>query len=725
MTIKQAITGIILILCTMTAQAKIELADSIIRRMHEAAAEYGDFVQEYHANLYIKTQLDIIKKNRGFRYIPGLFRGKKDQNRYIMETYSDLHFTAPHIYDQKIKAFSGTLDDSRNIPGTLDYFNLNVYAPYLLGEKLLSPLAPNSNRYYIYYIDSVSCDSQQRIEYHIHFTPRNKSFQLIEGTLVITEGVWSVRRIIFKGKSEFLSFNCDIVMGKIGEKDEYLPVKYNMDASFGLAFNVVDGYYEATLIYHDVTTKKDSILQKRKTNYNLTASFSLQCDTQAYLKGYRMFDSLRTEPLTSAERLIYQKARKSQDTIKATTESMPKFFSRKQLWNSVSDFFFDSNKWYLSDNLSLSSSPFINPFLISYSKSNGIAYRQDIKFNTMLKNERSIYAGARIGYNFTNKEFYWNIGSEYIYWPEHRGSLHFNMGNGNRIGSSRILDELKKLPTDSILDVKKLNLELFTDFNVEISNHFEIVNGLTLHTGIIFHRRTPIEKPDIPFYNLNLPKDLSEGLRSSVRTQYSTFAPRIKIEWTPRQYYYMNGRQKINIGSQLPTFILDYERGLRNIFNCTGVYERIEFDMQHHIKTGLLSNLYYRFGMGFFTNMEETYFVDFVNFRKSNLPNGWSDEIGGVFQALDGEWYNVSPYYIRGHIVFEAPFLLMRHLMKYTSHIQNERIYVNMLTMDHLGPYFEFGYGIGTFVFDAGVFLSLEQLKNVGLGFKITFELFN
>ena len=63
--------------------------------------------------------------------------------------------------------------------------------------------------------------------------------------------------------------------------------------------------------------------------------------------------------------------------------------------------------------------------------------------------------------------------------------------------------------------------------------------------------------------------------------------------------------------------------------------------------------------------------------------------------------------------------------MKYTSHIQNERIYVNMLTMDHLGPYFEFGYGIGTFVFDAGVFLSLEQLKNVGLGFKITFELFN
>lgn len=725
MTIKSIIIYFVLLMCPMTVTAKTELADSIIRRMHKAAAEYADFVQEYHANLYIKSQLDIIKKNRGFRYIPGLFRSKKDKNRYIMETYSDLHFTAPNIYDQKIKAFSGTLDDSRSIPGTLDYFNLNVYSPYLLGEKLLSPLAPNSNRYYVYRIDSVSCDSRQRIEYHIHFTPRNKSFQLIEGNMTITEGVWSVRRITFKGKSEFLTFHCDITMGDIGEKDEYLAVKYDMDASFGFAFNVVDGFYEAYLTYHDIKTKNDTVTETRDRNYNLTASFSLQCDKQAYLKGFQMFDSLRPAPLTSAERLIYRKARRSQDTIQAQTETPPKFFFNKQLWNSVSDFFFDSNKWYLSDNISLRSSPFINPFLISYSKSNGISYRQDIKFNTMLKQERSVYVGARIGYNFTNKEFYWNIGSEYVYWPEHRGSLHFNMGNGNRIGSSRILDELKKLPTDSILDVKKLNLELFTDLNIEISNHFEIINGLTLHTGVIFHRRTPIEKPDIPFYNLNLPNDLSEGLKSSIRPQYNTFAPRIKVEWTPGQYYYMNGRQKINLGSKLPTFILDYERGLGNIFHCTGVYERIEFDMQHHIKTGLLSNLYYRFGMGFFTNMEETYFVDFVNFRKSNLPNGWSDEIGGVFQALDGEWYNVSPYYIRGHIVFEAPFLLMRHLMKYTSHIQNERVYVNMLTMDHLGPYFELGYGIGTFVFDAGVFLSLEQLKNIGLGFKITFELFN
>ena len=217
--------------------------------------------------------------------------------------------------------------------------------------------------------------------------------------------------------------------------------------------------------------------------------------------------------------------------------------------------------------------------------------------------------------------------------------------------------------------------------NFEISNHLEITNGLSVGLGFMFHRRTPAEHPEESFRQVELPENVAEGLQANIRPQYNSFAPRIRVEWTPGQYYYMNGRQKINLKSRFPTFIVDYERGLRNIFKSTGVYERIEFDMQHHIRTGLLSNLYYRIGMGLFTNQEETYFVDFVNFRKSNLPEGWNDEIGGVFQALNGRWYNASPYYVRGHISYEAPFLVLRHLIKYTNHVQNERLYLNMLTI--------------------------------------------
>lgn len=67
-----------------------------------------------------------------------------------------------------------------------------------------------------------------------------------------------------------------------------------------------------------------------------------------------------------------------------------------------------------------------------------------------------------------------------------------------------------------------------------------------------------------------------------------------------------------------------------------------------------MRNIYYRFGFGAFTNQDELYFVDFANFARHNLPVGWNDEIGGVFQVLDGRWYNSSRRYVRGHFTYEA-----------------------------------------------------------------------
>ena len=58
----------------------------------------------------------------------------------------------------------------------------------------------------------------------------------------------------------------------------------------------------------------------------------------------------------------------------------------------------------------------------------------------------------------------------------------------------------------------------------------------------------------------------------------------------------MNGKRKINLRSDYPTFSVDYERGIEGVFKSTGEYERIEFDLQHKIQLGLMRNIYYRFG---------------------------------------------------------------------------------------------------------------------------------
>ena len=122
---------------------------------------------------------------------------------------------------------------------------------------------------------------------------------------------------------------------------------------------------------------------------------------------------------------------------------------------------------------------------------------------------------------------------------------------------------------------------------------------------------------------------------------------------------------------------------------------------------------------------DNVYFVDFVNFSRSNLPEGWNDEIGGTFQLLDRRWYNSSRQYWRGNMTYESPFILLRPLNRWLGMIQQERLYGGLLFMPHLNPYIELGYGIGTHVFDVGAFTSFVNGKFDTVGFKFTFELFN
>ncbi|MEO3421205.1 DUF5686 family protein [Bacteroides xylanisolvens] len=692
-------------------------ADSIIERVMTFAPLYETIVSDYRANLYIKGKMDIQKKNFILRYVPSMFRLQKGVREYLLETYSDLHYTAPNIYDQKVKASQGTVRGNRGLPGLLEYFNVNIYSSSLLNdERLLSPLAKNGQKYYKYQIDSVMGDPNN-LDYRVRFIPRTKSDQLVGGYMVVSSNVWSVREIRFSGRSELITFTCWIQMGDVGKKNEFLPVRYDVEALFKFLGNKVDGNYTASLDYKSIELKEKKVRKKEKRKYNLSESFSLQCDTNAYKTDASTFAIMRPIPLNESEKKLY-----FDNALRRDTATIQKPSKSQAFWGTMGDLMVEDYKFNLSNIGSVRFSPFINPLLFSYSGSNGLSYRQDFRYNRLFRGDKLLRIVPKLGYNFTRKEFYWSLNADFEYWPQKRGFFRLNVGNGNRIYSSKVLDELKAMP-DSIFNFDLIHLDYFKDLYFNFRHTVEIVNGLDIGLGFSAHKRTAVE-PSRFVITGDYPMPPPEFM-DKFKNTYISFAPRIRIEWTPGLYYYMNGKRKINLHSIYPTFSVDYERGIKGVFKSTGEYERIEFDLQHQIRMGLMRNIYYRFGFGAFTNQDELYFVDFANFSRHNLPVGWNDEIGGVFQVLDSRWYNSSRRYVRGHFTYEAPFLILRHLMKYTRYVQNERIYISALSMPHLQPYLEVGYGIGTHIFDVGVFVSSENWKFGGIGCKFTFELFN
>ena len=96
--------------------------------------------------------MNIQKKNFILRYVPSMFRLQKGVREYLLETYSDLHYTAPNIYDQKVKASQGTVRGNRGLPGLLEYFSVNIYSSSLLNDERL--IAAHISKMHDFTIDS-------------------------------------------------------------------------------------------------------------------------------------------------------------------------------------------------------------------------------------------------------------------------------------------------------------------------------------------------------------------------------------------------------------------------------------------------------------------------------------------------------------------------------------------------------------------------------------------
>ena len=693
---------------------KMLVPDSLLDKMFDSASQYSTLVKEYNADLYLKGLFKVHHKNRIMKYLPSMFRLEKGVNNYIYESMSELHYTAPYIYDRKIRALISTFPNPRSETfDVMDYMKFNIYSSSLMGDKILSPLNPSAQMHYRYEIDSVKYVDKVPF-YRINVQPKYRSTQLLEGKVWISSQNWLVKSFDLYGKYDMVAFRSRMQMGDTPET-ACLPQQLNLDLDFKFLGNHVEMNYHGWMNYKKILlSAPGEVLDKRsgRERLNRSNSYKLTCDTIKLITDKDYFKILRPVPLALQEDTLYSSYEHRIQQKKLQAASSDSLRTKKQknmiFWGQLGDALISSYNIDLPKVGSVRCSPLINPVLISYSHRRGFSYKQVFKFNKLFYDGRLLRIVPQIGYNFTKKELYAKGDIKYVYNPKKQGMLELNFGNGNRIYSSVVLDQLKQIP-DSTFTFDGMNLDYFKDIYLNVSHNFEIVNGLRLWTGWSMHWRYTKSTPE---------------LDKRVRSRYNSFAPRIRVEWTPFMNYYINGNRKVNIGSKYPTVTVDYERGL-NIFKNSGEHERIEMSAEQVLRFRKIHALAYHVGCGFFTKQKGTYFVDFVNFNYRNLPEGWNDDIGGTFEMLDSRYYNSSSHYVSGNITFESPFIFLYPVSRLLSFIQKERLYGGLVFLPHLNPYFELGYGIGTHVFDAGLFIGNERGKFTSVGFKFTFELFN
>jgi hypothetical protein len=688
--------------------------DTILYRAMNAAEKYNDLVEHFTAEVYTRTYLETVKKNFFYKYthlIPRFALHDPKNDEALIETIGELRYEYPHSYVQDIRYVSGTLTGRKDIEMIpFELLNINIYGETTNDESFFMPVRFSTAKYYRYTLYETFTDNNKTY-YNIQFTPIYENSKLLKGSFIIEYGTW---RIIFfrgEGLDIFSNFSFEMTMGEEWITN-YLPVRFTIFQTKSYLGNMLAERHLADIKYTDIQLR-----QKNETirSLNISDIYKVRLDSVPVHSDSLFWEQIRPIPLQAREREVMNRYMMTQK--EKAEQALSDSLSGKQRAQHVAQLMvMNSSYKYRSSRIGYSG--LFNPFMLGYSSRDGLSYRQKLSWSVDLKRNRNLAVNTFAGYLFQRKDFFADITTTWNYEPYKLGSATFSAGIGNPTYSSMFVEQIQDSLKNRGLTFEDISLPYYKDFYFKVFNTFEATNGLLLQTGVDYH----IRQSKYNELKLRSVTDNNEPIANMFGTKRS-FAPFMRISWTPRQYYRYEGRQKIYERSDFPTVKLEFSHSFLDILGSTSEYNRIEIDISQHIPFGLRHSMQYHIGAGNFTNQKTEYFADFVYFSKNNFPENWNDGLGGNFNLLSRNLYNASDTYIQGHLMFETPFLVLKNIDFFSDFANKERIYISQLYTPQITSYTELGYGIGNRFFNAGVFCAFYKEKFKQAGVRAAFEL--
>lgn len=674
---------------TMTG-AKNQADTLVMSRMYGFLKSHQHELEGFTTNVYAKHLYQVNKRNIGLLAIPTMYSISHGERTFVSEEYSRFTFNGIGKYENKRQVYCTTIPhNSRTMSVLFKYLTPKFYNVTIYDDQILSPFCKENRIYYQYRTVPLA-----NHKVRLYFRPRIvRNTQLVRGKAIINEYTGRIEQVEMEGEFDMIKFETLIMMGENGAR-ALLPKICQTNISFKFGGNDVSSRFEG--IFDCPITLPDSVNVKGdRLLMDSIRPISLADDE---LQVYEDFDRRH-------ELIVDEEPEPEPDTLEVTQtwikeEEQPQEpttrhhnYLKEIGWDLIGDKVINGFR-SKSDKYNLKLSPIIDPQYISYSQSKGLSYRMKLGAQYRFSENTWLNFNPYVGYNFKFQEFYYKAPFTLQYNHKYDAGLSLVFGNEHRIGSSVILNEIIQEQGD-LPGLENLNLDLFDDNYIRFNHHIQPKDWLRIETGLVYHSRTALN---------------SSAMRSfGKETSYYSLAPALTF--------------KVHPWKKAPILTLDYERGIK--VNSKYInYERWEADasLMHKLCRTQLLNI--RLGGGLYTTKDNDFFMDFSNFRDSNIPGGWEDEWAGNFQLLDSRLYNESTYYIRGNVSFETP-LMIGFLTPIVGHyVERERLYINTLNIEHTRLYSEVGYGFSCRYFSLGVFSSFLNMDYQDTGCKFTFELF-
>lgn len=700
------------VLVPLFGSARNDTAKLVMNR-YAARLLAGDFeVGELFGNLYIKEYVDVKKQSLVLNIIPDLTRFDSEKQKYLSEFFYEIHYVDNAVPDIRRKAHLTSYKHGRGeIDRVLYYMNPDFLQEKLFKAQYLSPIYPTNYKYYTYSVDSTYKAHDGGCK--IFFTHRFDNIKLFTKGWVLFDENYEVRSLYAEGWDEQSSFSIKCSMGDEGLR-RFVVKDMSLKIFYDFAHSELDIDVDARYTYTSLSTALNNY--SSKSRFDLTGLLNTNWGTKQVGAFGSYAAEHRPHPLTLADSLIYIKKgviKGGSFELDRASNDKPKRKSDKVLrwlWN-VGDEMISSHylNWGDSD---LKVYPLINPSYLRYSTSKGVTYKLALNLTSRVGEKRSLWVKPMLGYSFKRKEFYWGVNGNYLFDPRHRGMVQVSAGRENSIYREFEVDKIKDIEVPDI-HFAEMAFTYYRDSRFAVNVQREWLNGFDVQLGVIYYHRS--------MYG-NAVGQVVDG--EKLKRKYRSFAPHLQLIWHPGMYYYYDGDKKVNLGSRMPRFSLDVEQGLRGPLDSKSVYTRAEFDVQYKHRLSSSATLNTRLGFGGYLYEKDLYFINYTFLKDNILPLDKDDELSGVFQLLDGEWYNSANRYFRANAAYVSPFLVLQQVLPQVKFIKNEMLFFNLLFISKLHPYTELGYGVETPYIDLGIFAGFENASFHKIGCKITISLF-
>lgn len=613
-----------------------------------------------HTYSYLKYNIAVPRRNFIMYAIPGLLPIAKNKKR---------EFMGEAVY--RVALHESKIVSSEQVARASTIKHLKNGIPALVRysvPSIYSPTLAGENILSPIWPDNrkyyhYTADILMNGQISINFKPRTDNTQLVHGKLWADYATGRIDSMYISGEYDMVRFSSRVIMSA-GNSALY-PTLVSAKSSFKFLGNHIDASY--------------------------TATFGLK-NTDS-LADEQLIEAIRPVPLTETEQQLYAQVPKAD-----TTHQSKKSSKNDRLWQNASDYLLDRIKANLGANQQgyVRISPLLNPLYMGYTPRKGFIYQTNIRMVYPFSGNSEITARFKSGYAFGEHQFYYKLPVRFDINKRHGLYVAAELGNNNPTTNSAVMRQIEK--NNDFYNIETDKFARFSDNYATAYSGIDVISKLSLEIGMVAHHREALKK------NKLLQLQQLQTHRSS--------APYCEINWRPS-------------GWDGPVMSLSYERGIKGLFKATYGYSKWETKAEYKIQQSRLQTVWMAVGAGCYTYKSRgSYFLYYSNFKDTDLPGGWDDELNGSFVLLPTNYYNYSDYYIRANASYESPLLILSSLPFTGKFIETERIYLSTIYAEKLQPYVEVGYAFRTRLFSMGAFCATLKGKFYSFGCKWGFELF-